>query len=57
MNKILLSLCLLSLSCTPAITLAQQPVTCVKASEQDVVSPFDAWNNTLATGDATKFSE
>ncbi|MGC0994541.1 SgcJ/EcaC family oxidoreductase [Pantoea agglomerans] len=57
MKKTLLSLCLLGLSCAPAITLAQQPVTCVKASEQDVASLFNTWNDALATGDATKVSE
>lgn len=57
MKKSLLSMCLLGLSCAPAITLAQQPVTCATASEQDVASLFDTWNNTLATSDATKVSE
>ena len=57
MKKTLLSLCLTGLLCAPAITLAQQPVTCIKASEQDVASLFDKWNDTLATGDATKVSQ
>ncbi|MDQ1215069.1 SgcJ/EcaC family oxidoreductase [Pantoea anthophila] len=57
MKKTLLSLCLTGLFCAPAVTLAQQPVTCIKASEQDVASLFDKWNDTLATGDATKVSQ
>lgn len=57
MKKTLLSLCLLGLFSAPAITLAQEPVKCTKASEQDVASLFDKWNDTLATGDATKVSE
>nr|WP_314985662.1 SgcJ/EcaC family oxidoreductase [uncultured Pantoea sp.] len=57
MKKSLLALCLLGLFTAPVITLAQQPVTCVKVSEQDVASLFETWNNSLATGDATKVSE
>lgn len=59
MKKTLLSLCLLGLSCAPAITIAQQTqtVTCAKASEQDVINLFNTWNDSLATGDAAKVSE
>ncbi|MEN4535886.1 SgcJ/EcaC family oxidoreductase [Pantoea agglomerans] len=57
MKKTLLSLCLLGLSCASVVTQAQQSVTCVRASEQDVANLFDAWNDSLATGDATKVSE
>lgn len=57
MKKRLLALCLLVLSSTPVVTLARQSVTCVKTSEQNVASLFDKWNDSLATGDATKVSE
>ena len=57
MKKSLLALCLLGFITAPAITLAQQPVTCIKVSEQDVASLFDKWNDSLVTGDATKVSE
>lgn len=57
MKKSLLALCLLGFITAPAITLAQQTVTCIKVSEQDVASLFDKWNDSLATGDATKVSE
>lgn len=53
MKKSLLALCLLDFITAPAITLAQQPVTCIKVSEQDVANLFDKWNDSLATGDAT----
>lgn len=57
MKKLLLSLCLSGVLSVPAVTLAQQPVSCVNASEQNIASLFDKWNETLATGDATKVSE
>ncbi|WHQ73710.1 SgcJ/EcaC family oxidoreductase [Pantoea sp. Lij88] len=57
MKKTLLSLCLLGLATVPAISMAQEPASCVKTSEQDVASLFNTWNETLATGDATKVSQ
>lgn len=57
MKKILLSLGLFGLLSATTVTLAQQPVSCVKTTEQDVSNLFDKWNETLATGDATKVSE
>ncbi|MBD8144767.1 SgcJ/EcaC family oxidoreductase [Pantoea agglomerans] len=57
MKKKLLALCLLGLSSAPVVTLAQQSVNCIKTSEENVASLFDKWNDSLATGDATKVSE
>lgn len=57
MKKNLLLTTLLALFSMPALSLAQSPQRCVSASEQDVASLFDKWNDSLATGDATKVSE
>lgn len=57
MKKSLLSLCLLGLFCLPKVTLAAEPVNCIKASEQDVASLFTKWNDSLATGDSKKVSD
>ena len=57
MKKNLFSLCFLGLFCLPNVTLAAEPVTCIKASEQDVAGLFTKWNDSLATGDAEKVAD
>ena len=45
---------LLSTAPMPAVSKAQQPMSCARVNEQQVAALFDRWNASLGTGDPDK---